>query len=70
MGKIMRDKKVFLDPYVQVTFAGQQVIFLQSNFELDILLRVFLTQTFKQEELSPKSLGCIFFFDTWLDGTI
>ncbi|KAG1949657.1 fer-1-like protein [Pimephales promelas] len=24
MGKIMRDKKVFLDPYVQVTFAGQQ----------------------------------------------
>ncbi|TRY91493.1 hypothetical protein DNTS_029472 [Danionella cerebrum] len=24
MGKIMKDKKVFLDPYVQVTFAGQQ----------------------------------------------
>uniref|UniRef100_A0A672KN14 Fer-1-like protein 4 n=1 Tax=Sinocyclocheilus grahami TaxID=75366 RepID=A0A672KN14_SINGR len=24
MGKIMRDKKVFLDPYVQVTFAGQK----------------------------------------------
>uniref|UniRef100_A0A672T2U3 Fer-1-like protein 4 n=1 Tax=Sinocyclocheilus grahami TaxID=75366 RepID=A0A672T2U3_SINGR len=24
MGKIMRDKKVFLDPYVQVTFSGQQ----------------------------------------------
>ncbi len=37
MGKIMRDKKVFLDPYVQVTFAGQQVIFFQFNFELDIL---------------------------------
>ncbi len=33
MGKIMRDKKVFLDPYVQVTFAGQQVIFFQCNFE-------------------------------------
>ncbi|XP_043086007.1 otoferlin-like [Puntigrus tetrazona] len=26
MGKIMRDKKVFLDPYVQVTFAGQQIL--------------------------------------------
>uniref|UniRef100_A0A673IGM9 Copine-3-like n=1 Tax=Sinocyclocheilus rhinocerous TaxID=307959 RepID=A0A673IGM9_9TELE len=24
MGKIMRDKKVFLDPYVQVAFSGQQ----------------------------------------------
>uniref|UniRef100_A0A9J8CK52 Fer-1 like family member 4 n=1 Tax=Cyprinus carpio carpio TaxID=630221 RepID=A0A9J8CK52_CYPCA len=24
MGKIMKDKKVFLDPYVQITFAGQQ----------------------------------------------
>lgn len=68
----MRDKKVFLDPYVQVMFAGQQVIFFQSNYELDVLLRVFLTQMFKQEELSPSHnvLGCIFFFDTWLDGTI
>lgn len=24
--KMMGDKKVFLDPYVQVTFAGQQVL--------------------------------------------
>lgn len=24
--KMMSDKKVFIDPYVQVTFAGQQVL--------------------------------------------
>lgn len=37
--KMMGDKKVFIDPYVQVTFAGQQVLPLWFTFSLFIQYR-------------------------------
>lgn len=37
--KMMGDKKVFLDPYVQITFAGQQVFFfVLSHFFKQVVL--------------------------------